>query len=171
MSFNHPDNNTPPPLPPQGFPAPPQSPVEPPKQTGRTLLAIAAFVALCAILAGVVLLVAWQVSRDDQATVEVEYSLEVFTYDLCSQFANVGYGDIPGTDVEVFNAEGTLLGFGTLDFGQDTPDSCIFRDSFEVNESDDGVYRITVGAERGFVNYNEGHVHDGVLIAIEYIEG
>ena len=97
-------------------------------------------------------------------TITVNYTLEVVSDSYCSDFANTGYDDIPYADAELYDGSGTVLGFGALDGGVDTDTSCVFSATFTADESSDGTYRITAGnSNRGFLNYDDSDVIDGVL--------
>lgn len=78
-----------------------------------------------------------------------------------------GFNDIlPGTQVEVFDGSGRLLGFGSL--GEATfSDECscaVLQSAFEVPRSPDGLYRVTTGnSNRGFLNFSQADVVGGVL--------
>ena len=68
-------------------------------------------------------------------------------------------------DAELYDGSGTVLGFGALDGGVDTDTSCVFSATFTADESSDGTYRITAGnSNRGFLNYDDSDVIDGVPI-------
>ena len=119
-----------------------------------------AVVVIIGVIAAILLL-----TKDDRPkSVVVNYTLEVIADQYCEDFYQTGYSDIPYATAEVVDADGTLLGFGTLDGGTDTDTSCVFSTVFEVKSSSDGVYRITAGnANRGYLNYSDSDVSDGVL--------
>lgn len=158
---------------PQAFPPPP-----PPRRrhTGRWV-ALAAVVVLGlggAAAAGLVLTTEDSAADGDAPaspfaaddSIRVEYTVEVVTDDYCANFGDTGYGDLPGGEVELFDGSGHLLGFGTLDSGDDTSTSCIFSVSFDAERSEDGLYRITSGnTNRGFINYNESELVNDTLYA------
>lgn len=93
----------------------------------------------------------------------VEYSITVgeSCYDT-----SIGYDDIDiGTDVEVVDGAGSLLGFGNLQTQESSGyDECTYTSSFEVSEAADGIYRVTAGnSNRGYLNYSEDDFVDGTL--------
>jgi len=78
-----------------------------------------------------------------------------------------GFNDVmPGTQVEVFDGSGRLLGFGSLG-AANFSDACscaVLQSAFEVPRSTDGLYRVTAGnSNRGFLNFSQSDVVGGVL--------
>jgi len=78
-----------------------------------------------------------------------------------------GFNDIlPGTQVEVFDGAGRLLGFGRLGdiFFPADCDCAMLQATFSIPRSSDGFYRVTAGnSNRGFLNFTQSDVVNGVL--------
>jgi hypothetical protein len=165
-------NNEPSTLPPPTFNEVPVVPTPNPRKRWRILAGAA--VAVVAF-AGIVTAVAansepklsahvppgFNVFTPEPETIRVNYSMTIYD-ESCSyvQYGEYsGYDDIPWAEVEVFDGSGNLLGFGSLDGGipyDDSDEECVYNTSFDVERSDDGMYRVTVGNEhRGFLNYTE----------------
>lgn len=151
----------------QLIPPPPESPSQKRK---RAILISTAILVAATLGVG-----AWMFfGRSDgpPASVKVVYSLEVVTTDYCANFAATGYSDIPYAEAEIVDGSGNLLGSGTLDGGIDLDASCVFSAEFTIDGSPDGKYRATAGNNnRGFLNYSEADVIEGVLEVYATIGG
>lgn len=116
----------------------------------RLWLGVGALVAVLAVVG----FVGCQAMRG--GSIEVDYSLIIL--DDCSSW---GYDDVTaGSQVEVTDGSGKILGFGDLqEVGE-----CMYEATFKVDKSTDGVYRVTTGNEnRGYLNYSRDDVVDGKL--------
>ena len=143
-------------------PVPPPPPSPPSRSSRKTGL----FVGLGVAVALLVALVVFVATREgSKPPVQVVYTVEVYTYEVCDDFYLTGYDDIPFAEVEVIDGDGSLLGTGNLDGGYDTDDSCVFSATFEVRRSPDGMYRITAGNNnRGYLNYDEEDIVNDRLV-------
>jgi hypothetical protein len=77
-----------------------------------------------------------------------------------------GYSDIDnGTEVDVMNGSGKLLGTGNLSrSGSSGGSVCTYSATFTANRSADGFYRVTSGNNnRGYLSYKEADVQHGTL--------
>jgi hypothetical protein len=133
---------------------------------GRWVLAVLAGVGALAVAGGVTAAV---LARDaDEDPMWVKYTIEVLGGE-CG--ADTGYDDIAtGTDVEVTDGSGNMLGVGSLRATGD----CTFVDTFELTRrSEDGFYRVTSGNEsRGYLSYTEDDLtEDGDLIVFATLGG
>lgn len=152
------------------LPAPPRSVPEKNSKRRNRLLFVFGLGLFAA--AGLVVFLLLQGNDSEQNKVRVSYSIEVMTEEYCDEFFDTGFDDIPFSDVEVFDGQGNLLGFGALNGGVDTRDSCLFSADFTVVRSADGNYRVTVGNQnRGFLNYAEDDIEDGVLVVESLLRG
>lgn len=98
-------------------------------------------------------------------SVEVDYQL--LLGESCSHaFGEFdGYSDIDlGTEIEVVDGSGNLLGFGNIEDSKNVGSSCLYSASFTIEPSPDDVYRVTAGNEsRGYLNFRSSDVVDGTL--------
>jgi hypothetical protein len=150
--------------------APPPPPPAKKKIWGFVALGVAGVVAL--LVAGVVIVMAQSedsapaittTTKAEREEVMVYYSITLNDA-LCSHEYDTydGYSDITeGTEVEVFDGSGNLLGFGSLG---ECDLSTTYSATFPVRISGDGVYRITLGNDnRGYLNYTEDDIIGGNL--------
>lgn len=145
--------------------ASPPPPPPPSKKKQRRFVLVFVSLGLLCLFGGIVLFLLLEGDSKEAQTLRVNYSIEVITDEYCADFFDGGYSDIPFSDVEVFDGRGNLLGFGPLNGGVDTSDSCLFSADFEVGLASDGQYRVTVGNQnRGFLNYSDSDIDDGELI-------
>jgi hypothetical protein len=85
----------------------------------------------------------------------VRYTVEVDK--SCDDF-DTGYDDIDvGTEVEVVDGSGTLLGVGEIVHAYPSGARCQYSSEFfDVKKAEDGFYRVTAGNEnRGYLNKSE----------------
>ena len=101
----------------------------------------------------------------EPTSVSVIYFLTVAK--SCSD-TDTGFDDIDqGTEVEVFDGAGNLLGFGNLGKGSKSDGKCSYTAEFPVQVSPDGLYRVTAGSDsRGFLNFRESDLVDGTLLVM-----
>lgn len=95
--------------------------------------------------------------------VAVNYSIDVAKGCYESSW---GYADVtPGASVRVEDGSGTLLGSGILGAGSSSGyGRCEYDANFEVDPSDDGTYRVTIGnGHRGYLSYDDSDISGGTL--------
>ena len=95
----------------------------------------------------------------------------------CDEISGSAYSDYRNGPGQVYDNSKTLLGSGTMDAGVDIGGECVFTSNFEIDGSQDGVYRALAGnPERGLINYLEDDVtKDRLLVDLwcctEYSDG
>ena len=116
-------------------------------------------------------------SSSSRRKIDVTFTVALRTQMTCDEISGSAYSDYRNGPAQVYDNSKTLLGSGTMDAGVDIGGECVFTSNFEIDGSQDGVYRALAGnPERGLINYLEDDVtRDRLLVDLwcctEYSDG